>query len=118
MLTFVREVPMEIEEAAHIDGIPTPVLFLRIILPLIKPGIVATAILTFIFSWNEFPVALDVTSSATATVPVAIAKYAQELQIKYGEMAAGAILSLIPAMIALLVGQRYIIRGLTAGALK
>jgi multiple sugar transport system permease protein len=118
MLTFVREVPMEIEEAAHIDGIPTPVLFLRIILPLIKPGIVATAILTFIFSWNEFPVALNVTSSATATVPVAIAKYAQELQIKYGEMAAGAILSLIPAMIALLVGQRYIIRGLTAGALK
>ncbi len=118
MLTFVREVPIEIEEAARVDGVSMPVLFARIVVPLVKPGIVATGILAFIFSWNEFPVALNVTSSATATVPVAIAKYAQELQIKYGEMAAGAVLSLIPAMIALLVGQRYIVRGLTTGALK
>jgi multiple sugar transport system permease protein len=118
MLTFVREVPIEIEEAARVDGVPVPTLFLRIVVPLVKPGLVAAGILAFIFSWNEFPVALNVTSSATATVPVAIAKYAQELQIKYGEMAAGAMLSLIPAMIALLVGQRYIVRGLTMGALK
>ena len=118
MAVFVREVPLELIEAARIDGCETPGILRHVIVPLVAPGLVATAILVFVFSWNEFAVALTLTNKATATVPVAIAKYAQEYEIKYTEMAAAALLSTIPAVILLLIGQRYIVRGLTAGAVK
>jgi multiple sugar transport system permease protein len=118
MAVFVREVPKEIEEAALIDGASTPVLLWRIVLPMIAPGLAATGILTFVFSWNEFAVALNLTSKQTATVPVAIAKFAQEYEIQYTQMAASAALSILPAFVLLLVGQRYIVRGLTQGAVK
>lgn len=118
MGVFVREVPRELEEAARIDGAGTPVLLLRVILPLIMPGLMATAVLVFIFSWNEFPVALNLSLRQTATVPVAIAKYAQEYEIRYTEMAASATLSIAPALVLLLFAQRYIVKGLTAGAVK
>ena len=87
-------------------------------MPLVAPGLAATAILMFIFSWNEFAVALNLTAKQTATVPVAIAKFAQGYEIKYGEMAATAALALVPALAILLFGQRYIVKGLTAGAVK
>jgi multiple sugar transport system permease protein len=115
---FVRELPRELEEAAVIDGASTPAVIARVVVPLIRPGLAAAGILVFIFSWNEFPVALNLTAKQTATVPVAIAKYAQEFEIRYTEMAASAVLSIIPAFVLLLVGQRAIVRGLTAGALK
>ena len=115
---FVREVPVEIEEAAWIDGASVPMVLRHVVLPLILPGLMAAGILVFVFSWNEFAVALNLTAKQTATVPVAIAKYAQEFEIRYTEMAASAVLSIIPAVILLLVGQRYIVRGLTSGALK
>jgi len=118
MSSFIREVPIELEEAARIDGCSTPYLLWKIILPLIAPGLAATAILMFIFSWNEFAVALNMTAKQTATVPVAIAKFAQSYEIKYGEMAATAALALIPALLFLLMGQRYIVKGLTTGAIK
>ncbi len=118
MANFVREVPVELEEAARIDGCSTPYLIWKVIVPLVAPGLAATAILTFIFSWNEFAVALNLTAKQTATVPVAIAKFAQGYEIKYGEMAATAALSLVPALAFLLFGQRYIVKGLTTGAVK
>lgn len=118
MTNFVRDVPIELEEAARIDGCSTPYLIWRIVVPLVAPGLAATAILMFIFSWNEFAVALNLTAKQTATVPVAIAKFAQGYEIKYGEMAATAALSLIPALAFLLFGQRYIVKGLTTGAVK
>jgi multiple sugar transport system permease protein len=118
MTNFVRDVPVELEEAARIDGCTTPYLIWRIIVPLVAPGLAATAILMFIFSWNEFAVALNLTAKQTATVPVAIAKFAQGYEIKYGEMAATAALALIPALAFLLFGQRYIVKGLTTGAVK
>lgn len=118
MSSFIRDVPIELEEAARIDGCSTPYLLWKIIVPLIAPGLAATAILMFIFSWNEFAVALNMTAKQTATVPVAIAKFAQGYEIKYGEMAATAALALIPALLFLLMGQRYIVKGLTTGALK
>jgi multiple sugar transport system permease protein len=118
MATFIREVPRELEEAARIDGCGTLKLVWRIIVPVVMPGLAATAILVFIHSWNEFVVALNLTAKQTATVPVAIAKYAQEHETKYGEMAAGAVLSTLPALILLFVAQRHIVRGLTAGAVK
>jgi multiple sugar transport system permease protein len=118
MATFIREVPRELEEAARMDGCGTLQLLWRVIVPVVLPGLAATAILVFIHSWNEFVVALNLTARQTATVPVAIAKYAQEHETKYGEMAAGAVLSTLPALLLLFVAQRHIVRGLTAGAVK
>ena len=118
MGVFVQDVPIELEEAAWIDGASTPMLLWKIVLPIIAPGLAATGILTFVFSWNEFAVALTLTMKQTATVPVAIAKYAQEFEILYTQMAAAAALSILPALVLLIIGQRYIVVGLTQGAVK
>jgi len=118
MAVFVREVPKELEEAAIMDGADTPHILWHVILPLITPGLAATSILTFIFSWNEFAVALTLTMKQTATVPVAIAKFAQDFEIQYTQMAASAALAMLPALIVLLLAQRYIVKGLTQGAVK
>jgi multiple sugar transport system permease protein len=118
MAAFVREVPVELEEAARIDGATTLGLLWRVIVPLTAPGLAATGLLAFIFSWNEFAVALNLTGKQTATVPVAIAKFAQDFEIQYVQMAAASVLSTLPALVLLLVGQRYIVKGLTAGALR
>jgi multiple sugar transport system permease protein len=118
MGVFVRDVPGELVEAAKIDGASGPTLFARIVLPIMAPGLAATTVLCFVFSWNEFAVALNLTAKQTATVPVAIAKFAQDYEIQYTQMAAAAALSILPALVLLLIGQRYIVRGLTTGAVK
>lgn len=118
MSVFVREVPKELEEAALMDGATTPVLLWNVVLPVIAPGLAATSVLTFVFSWNEFAVSLALTMKQTATVPVAIAKYAQEFEIQYTQMAASAGLAMLPALIVMLFAQRYIVKGLTQGAVK
>lgn len=118
MGVFVRDVPKDLIESAQIDGATPPRILWSIIVPLVKPGLAATGILTFVFSWNEFPVALVLTQRQTATVPLGIGKYAQENTIAFTEMAAASILSIVPAFILLLVAQRFIVRGLTAGAVK
>jgi multiple sugar transport system permease protein len=71
-----------------------------------------------VFSWNEFAVALNLTGGGTATVPVAISKFAQEYEIKHGVMAAGVVLSVVPALLLLVFAQRHIVKGLTAGVGK
>ncbi len=118
MGVFVRDVPEELIEAARLDGASTPVILWHVARPIIAPGLAATGILVFIFSWNEFAVALNLSIKQTATVPVAIAKYAQGYEIAYTQMAASAALSTLPAVLLLLVGQRAIVKGLTTGALK
>jgi multiple sugar transport system permease protein len=116
--SFVADLPIEMEEAAHIDGCSNIGTFLRIVVPLIAPGLAAVAILTFVFSWNEFMFALNLTSSKAATIPVGIAKFAQQYEVRYGEMSAAAFFATIPAIIFLAVAQRQIVKGLTLGALK
>lgn len=118
MAVFVNDVPIELEEAARLDGATTPVMLRHVVLPLVAPGLAATAVLCFVFSWNEFAVALTLSNKLTATVPVAIAKFAQDFEIQYTQMAASAALSIIPALLLLLVCQRYIVKGLTMGAVK
>ncbi|MGE0314358.1 MAG: carbohydrate ABC transporter permease [Lautropia sp.] len=115
---FMRELPLEIEEAARIDGCTVPQMLRCIVFPLLAPGLAAAGVLVFVFSWNEFAAALTLTGTDSATVPVAIAKFAQEYEIKYGVMAAGALLSIMPAIALLLFAQRHIVKGLTAGSLK
>jgi multiple sugar transport system permease protein len=118
MSVFVRDIPIELEEAARLDGCTTPQMLWRVVVPLVRPGLAATAILVFVFSWNEFAVALTLSGNRTATVPVAISKFAQEYEIKNGVMAAGVVLSIVPAILLLLVAQRHIVKGLTAGVGK
>ena len=118
MSVFVRDVPKELEEAAVMDGATTPVLLWNVFLPIIAPGLAATSVLTFVFSWNEFAVSLALTMKQTATVAVAIAKFAQDFEIQYTQMAASAALAMLPALIVLIIAQRYIVKGLTQGAVK
>ena len=118
MGVFIRDVPKDLLEAATIDGAHTGGVLWHVVLPIVKPGLAATGILTFIFSWNEFPVVLTLSERATATVPIGIGKYAQENTIAFTQMAAASMLSIIPATILLIVAQRLIVRGLTSGALK
>ena len=87
-------------------------------MPIVRPGLAANGILAFIFSWNEFPVALVLTQRETATVPIGIGKYAQENTIAFTEMAAASVLSILPALLLLLVAQHLIVSGLTSGAVK
>jgi multiple sugar transport system permease protein len=118
MGVFVREVPRELVEAAQIEGAGVGRIILSVVVPLVRPGLAAAGILCFIFSWNEFPVALVLSQSETATVPLGIGKYAQENTIAFTEMAAASTLSILPAFALLLVAQRFIVSGLTRGALK
>jgi len=118
MRAFFREIPPEIEEAALVDGCRPLEAFRRVTLPLVVPGLIAAGILAFIFSWNEFPVALSLTSRELATVPVAIARFAQQYEIQHAQMAAASIISTIPAVLLMALGQRFIVRGLTLGAVK
>lgn len=118
MMAYFTDIPKDLEEAAMVDGCRRIDAFWRISLPLATPGLIAAGVLAFVFSWNEFSVALNLTSRATATVPVAIARFAEEYEIQYGQMAAASVLSTIPALILMFFGQRFVVQGLTMGAVK
>jgi multiple sugar transport system permease protein len=118
MLAFFREIPKELEEAAQIDGCRKAQAFVLVALPLVVPGLIAAGVLAFVFSWNEFPIALTLTSRATATVPVGIARFAQQFEIQHGQMAAASMVATIPAVLLMFFGQRFVIQGLTLGSVK
>lgn len=118
MSTFIREVPYEIQEAARVDGCTSGQIFRKVFLPLMTPGLFATAVIVFLFSWNDFIVAVNLTAKATQTLPVSIATFSQQYEVRYGEMAAGSLVSLLPALVLSFFAQKYIVRGLTAGAVK
>jgi len=117
--SFFADVPIELEEAASIDGCSRLQTFLRIVLPIARPGIAATAVLVFVFSWKEFLFALTLSSTPSAmTIPVGIAGFAQEYNVRYGEMAAAAFFATLPALVLVFVAQKHIVKGMTLGALK
>ncbi len=116
---FFRDLPDELYRAARIDGCTPFQAFRRVLLPLIAPGIGTTAILVFIFSWNEFLYALTFTSSPEKrTIPVAISLFAAEHKEPWGEIAAASVVATLPLILITLLFQRKIIAGLTAGAVK
>lgn len=117
--SFVREVPREIEEAAWVDGEGQVGTLLRIVLPLIVPGLVAVAIICIILSYNEFLFALVMTyRPETQTLPVGIALFQGDRLVQFGQMAAASLTGMIPVYIVALFFQRGLIRGLTSGAVK
>jgi multiple sugar transport system permease protein len=120
LTSFFREMPWELEESARIDGCTQGQAFRKVILPLAAPATFTTAILAFISAWNEFLIASQLSSDSTRTVTVAIAYFAgsQPHQEPYtAVMAAGTIVT-VPLVILVLVFQRKIVAGLTAGAVK
>jgi len=118
MMAFFRDIPPELEEAAMVDGCRKVQAFWRVTLPLAVPGLIAAGILAFVFSWNEFSIALSLTSRNVSTVPVGIAQFAQQYEIQHGQMAAAAIVSTIPAILLMMFGQRFVVQGLTMGSVK
>jgi multiple sugar transport system permease protein len=118
---FFREIPWDLEKAAQVDGATPFQAFTKVILPLAAPGVFTTAILVFIFAWNDFVFAISLTSTTNArTVPAAIAFFtgASQFQTPIGSIAAAAVVITIPIIVFVLIFQRRIVAGLTAGAVK
>jgi multiple sugar transport system permease protein len=118
MISFFEDVPIELEEAAFVDGASRIGAFWRIILPLSAPGIVASGILAFIFSWNQFLFSLVLSGPNTRPVPVAVFNFISYGQIDFGGLGAAAVLITLPVILLTLLIQRYIVAGLTMGAVK
>lgn len=118
MMSFFDSLPVELEEQAQVDGLTPIGAFLRIALPLSVPGVATAAILSFIFSWNNFMFALVLSGSSTKTLPVAIFDFVAYASIDWGGLMAAAVIITLPIMVIALFTQKYIVSGLTAGATK
>lgn len=121
LTTFMRDLPVEIEEAAIVDGATPWIIITRVFLPLLWPALVTTGLLAFIGAWNEFLFALTFTSSETTrTVPVAIGLLsgASQQEIPWGAIMAASVIVTVPLVILVLIFQRKIVAGLTAGGVK
>lgn len=119
MQSFFDAIPRELEEAAMIDGATRFGAFRRIVLPLTLPGLAATAGFVFTAAWSELLFALMLNSSAQAsTFPVGLLSFVSKFSVDFGQMMAAGVLALIPACVFFVLIQRYLVRGLTAGAVK
>ena len=121
LTTFMRDLPVEIEEAAIVDGASPWVIITRVFMPLMWPALVTTGLLAFIGAWNEFLFALTFTSNNdTRTVPVAIALLSggSQFEIPWGIIMAASVIVTIPLVALVLIFQRKIVSGLTAGGVK
>jgi multiple sugar transport system permease protein len=119
MQSFLEEIPRDIEEAAMVDGDSRLTAFRRVVLPLAAPGIAATAIFSVIATYNDFLIALSLTSTPNAqTVPVGVSTLIGKIQIEWGPMAAAGVVGALPIILFALVVQRHFVRGLTMGAVK
>lgn len=120
MISFFSSLPEEIEESAEIDGATEMQLFLRIVVPLVLPGITAVAILSFMTSWNEYLYGvIFVQSPSNFTIPLSLATLNSEQELaQWGSIAAGGIVSLIPIAIFVIFAQNFLIQGLSSGAVK
>ncbi len=116
---YFRQLPRELEEAALMDGASRLKTLVEIVVPLAAPGLATTAILTFLYSWNEFLFALSFTLGPERyTVPVAIALFRGQYQVPWGQILAAAVVATAPVVAIVLAFQRRIVQGLTAGAVK
>ncbi|MDR0598799.1 MAG: carbohydrate ABC transporter permease [Treponema sp.] len=118
MRGFIEDLPVELEEAAFVDGCTRAQTMIRIVFPLVLPGMAATAIFCVINSWNEFVFANFLTSIHSKTVPTSVMMYLSVSGVKWGEMAATGVLAVLPVLVFAIAVQKYMIRGLTFGAVK
>lgn len=116
---FIAEIPMEVFEAAWLDGAGLGRTLLHVVVPIMRPGIAATAIICFIFSWNEFFFAVNLTSSAdAATLPVFLVRFVASEGPFWAQVSAAATVAVLPVLLLGWIAQRSLLRGLTMGAVK
>ncbi|MEM2057396.1 MAG: carbohydrate ABC transporter permease [Thermoproteota archaeon] len=118
LMGFFSKFPRELEEAALVDGANYYNIFIRIVLPLASPGLFAAGILGFLLAWNEFLFALLITGRASQTIPVALSTFITQRGVLYSQVAAGVILSILPVALLARLVDRYLVEGLTLGAIK
>ncbi|WP_061933226.1 carbohydrate ABC transporter permease [Aureimonas sp. AU22] len=118
MIGYFETTPLELEEAAVIDGATSWQVFSRVALPIARPGIVVSLILAVIFSWNNFVFGIVLASRETRTLPVAVYNMLSFEQVSWGPLAAAALVVTLPVLVLTIVAQRQIVAGLTAGAVK
>jgi len=118
LCSFCRDLPVELEEAALADGYSRAHVLYKIVLPLLRPGIVATSVLCFIFAWNEFLYAFLLGGRSVKTLPVAIPTLITGQGVLWGELAVVGVIAIVPVFVVVFYLQRHIIRGLTLGAVK
>ena len=118
MRSFFDATPRSLEEAAWIDGAGMLQTFLKIVLPLSVPGLAATAILCFLFSWNDFFFALILTRTQAITAPVAVVNFMDYEGWEWGKIAAGGVMVMLPVLVFSILVRRFLVHGLTAGAVK
>lgn len=118
MMGYFQTIPIDIEDAARIDGCSRLGTLVRIVLPLAAPGLAATGIFAFIVAWNEFFLALILTEAAAKTLPVLVSEFSTKFGADYVMMSTGGVLASLPPVILALTFQKYIVKGLTGGAIK
>jgi multiple sugar transport system permease protein len=118
MASFFESIPIELEEAARVDGCSRLGALWRVILPVTKGGVAVTAIFAFLASWNDFIFALLLTSVRAVTTPVTIANFQSQFGLDWGTMTALAVLYSIPVILLTIALQRHIVAGLTLGSVK
>jgi multiple sugar transport system permease protein len=118
MRGFLADVPVALEEAALLDGLTRLQIIRRIVVPVVMPGIASTAIFTFVFTWNEYLMALMLTAFKSVTVPVTIAKFVQPYTVLWGSLSAAVVIQVVPMLVVVFLLQRHIVRGMTLGAVK
>jgi multiple sugar transport system permease protein len=116
--SLVEDIPEALDESAKIDGCTDYGAFARVVLPLLKTGIAATAILMFLLSWSELPFALVLTGMDTETIPVYLSQFSPYHSVSWNLVATGTILAVLPPMVLVLFVSKYLVRGLTLGAIK
>ncbi len=118
LLGFLNDLPMSLEEAALIDGCNRGNAFIKIILPILGPCLVATGVYIFMQSWNEYTFAMMFTNAETRTIPVALKNLIGQLGVQWDLLTAGGIITIIPVCIMFFFAQKRLVEGLTAGAVK
>lgn len=118
LIGFLEDVPDEIIEAARVDGASMPTILVRVVIPVAKAGIAATAILGFLFSWNHFMFSIVLSGNDTRTLPVAVFNFMSYGSVNWGAITAAAVIMAVPAIVMTLFVQRHIVEGLAAGAVK
>jgi sorbitol/mannitol transport system permease protein len=118
MRSFFKEVPNELIEAAQADGSSGLRTFFQIILPLVRPGLISTALLSLIFAWNEFFLAVSLTTTSAATMPVNMASFMTQEGLFWAKMSSVASISVVPALVLGWFTQKQLVRGMTMGAVK
>lgn len=119
LMGFIQDLPKEIEESAQVDGASTLRTLMQIVSPMIAPGLGASAVITFLFTWNDFLIALTLTSSTDAqTLPVGLTNFVTQYGIDWGPMAAAGVLMVIPTIIFVWFAQGLLVKGLVTGAVR